>query len=271
MHQPRPKSRLVCAPSPNLHLPSIQQSFVIRKAVPRLLLQRSFRTIFWTQKIPFSEGKEDPPHSSWASRSETPVRVPDTNAPAELSLCNGNSAILGQHEACPDRDDNERTRPVTTPSVRPSRATRELFTPLPTAAGLYDGSLTYINDEVVLFWQPPSVFSQWTLSPFTVDLVEYSCAEQFMMASKARLFGDGSTLSAILATEDPREHKRVGRQVRHFDDDTWLHERENIAFRGNLAKFSQNKNLRLVLLHTGERRLADSPKQVPMTIYGASV
>ena len=108
----------------------------------------------------FSEGKEDPPHSSWASRSETPVRVPDTNAPAELSPCNGNSAILGQHEACPDRDDNERTRPVTTPSVRPSRPTRELFTPLPTAPGLYDGSLTYMNDEVVLFWQPPSVFSQ---------------------------------------------------------------------------------------------------------------
>ena len=45
----------------------------------------------------FSEGKEDPPHSSWASRSETPVRAPDPNAPAELSPCNGNSPILGQH------------------------------------------------------------------------------------------------------------------------------------------------------------------------------
>ena len=206
----------------------------------------------------FSEGKEDPPHSSWASRSETPVRVPDTNSPAELSPCNGSSAILGQHEARPDRDDNERTRPVTTPSVRPSQATRKLFTPLLTAAGLYDGSLTYINDDFVLFWQPPSVFSQWTLSPFTVDLVEYSCAEQFMMASKARLFGDDSTLSAILATDDPREHKRFGRQVRHFDHDTWLHERENIAFRGNLAKLSQNENLRLTLLHTGEHQLAEA-------------
>ena len=65
-----------------------------------------------------SEGKEDPSHSSWASRSETPARVPDTNAPADLSPRNGTSAILGQHGASPDRDDNERTRPVTTPSVR---------------------------------------------------------------------------------------------------------------------------------------------------------
>ena len=137
------------------------------------------------------------------------------------------------------------------PPVLPSRATRELFTPLPTAAGLYDGSLTYVNNDVVLFWQPPSVFSQWTLSPCTLDSVEYSCAEQFMMASKARLFGDNSTFSAILATDDPREHKRFRRQVRHFDHDTWLHDRENIAFRGNLAKFSQNENLRLALLHTG--------------------
>ena len=104
----------------------------------------------------------------------------------------------------------------------------------------------------------PLGFSQWTLSPFTVDLVEYGCAEQLIMASKARLFGDDSTLSAIPATDDPREHKRLGRQVRQFDHDTWLHERENIAFRGNLAKFSQNENIRLALLHTGERRLAEA-------------
>ena len=109
---------MVCAPSPDLHLPSRQQSFVLRKAVPRLLLQRSFRTIFWTQKMPFLRKTKTPPHSSWASRSETPARVPDTNAPADLSPRKGTSAILGQHGVCPDRDDNERTRPVTTPSVR---------------------------------------------------------------------------------------------------------------------------------------------------------
>ena len=62
-----------------------------------------------------------------------------------------------------------------------------------------------------------------------MDLVEYSCAEQFMMASKARLFGDDSALSAILATNDPRERKRLGRQVRPFDHDSWQHERENVA------------------------------------------
>ena len=129
----------------------------------------------------------------------------NTNATAVLSACYGNSATLGQHKACPDRDDSERTRPVIAPSVPPSHDLSHSFVPLEHAYAAYDASLTYISDVVVPFWHPPSAFSQWTLSPFTVDLVEYNCAEQFMMASKARLFGDETALSAILSTKDPRE------------------------------------------------------------------
>lgn len=42
------------------------------------------------------------------------------------------------------------------------------------------------------------------------------CAEQFMMTLKARLFGDDIALSAILASDNPREQKRLERQVRPF-------------------------------------------------------
>ena len=125
-----------------------------------------------------------------------------------------------------------------------------LFVPVEYAYATYDASLTYISDDVALFWHPSSVFSQWTLSPFTVDLVEYNCAEQFMMASKARLFGDDTALSAILASDDPREQKRLGRHVRHFDHDFWQQKCENSALLGNLAKFSQNDKMRLALVHT---------------------
>ena len=132
-----------------------------------------------------------------------PAQVQNTNATADLSPCNGTPTVLDKHEACPDHDDNERTRPVTTPSVRTLQPIRQHFVSLDIAHGNYDASLTYISDDVVLFWQPASVFSQWTPSPFTVGLLDYTCAEQFMMASKARLFGDDSALSAILATDDP--------------------------------------------------------------------
>ena len=83
-----------------------------------------------------------------------------------------------------------------------------------------------------------------------------------MLASKARLFGDNSALSAILATDDPREQKRIGRQVRHFDQDLWQKYCESIVFDGNLAKFSQNEDMRRALLHTSQRRLAEASPHV---------
>ena len=76
------------------------------------------------------------------------------------------------------------------------------------------------------------------------------------MASKARLFGDDSALSAILATDDPPEQKHIGPQVRHFEQDLWQKHSENIVFDGNLAKLSQNEDMRRALLHTSRRRLA---------------
>ena len=174
----------------------------------------------------------------------------NTNATADLSACDGTPATLGQHDVCSDRDDTERTRPVTTSSVSLSHDLRPPSVPLELAYAAYDASLTYIRDNVVLFWHPPSAFSQWTPSLFTVDLVEYNSAEQFMMASKARLFGHDMALSVILASDDPQEQKHLGRHVRHFDHDFWQQKCENSVLRGNLTKLSQNEKMRLALVHT---------------------
>lgn len=114
------------------------------------------------------------------------------------------------------------------------------------------------TDGFVLFWRPPAVFSQWTPSTFTVDGVTYSCAEQFMMAEKARLFGDETTRARILATTSPREHKRLGRLVAGFVDEVWERERVEIVVRGNLAKFSQDPALLEALLATGDKVLVEA-------------
>ena len=151
----------------------------------------------------FRHREEDPPHASWASGSEPPAPLHNTNDSAELSRWNGNSASPGQPNACPVRDDPERTRPVTTLSVPSSHGLRSPFTPFERAYDGFDPSLTYMSDDVVLFWHPPSAFSQWTPSSFTVDFVEYNCAEQFMMASKAHLPSNDTALSAISASDDP--------------------------------------------------------------------
>ena len=106
----------------------------------------------------FLNRKEDPPHSSSASCSVPPEHMHSTNATADLSACNGTSATLRQHNACLDRDDTERTRPVTSPSVPLSHDLRPPFVPLELAYASYDASLTYISDDVVLFWHPSSAF-----------------------------------------------------------------------------------------------------------------
>ena len=79
-----------------------------------------------------------------------------------------------------------------------------------------------------------------------------------MMASKDHLFGDDTALSAILASDDPREQKRLFRQVRHFDPELWQSECENIVFYGNFVNFSQNEEMNLALIQTGDRRLAEA-------------
>ena len=78
----------------------------------------------------FLNREEDPPHSSWAGCSEPSALMHTTNATAVLSACYGNSATLGKHKACPDRDDSERTRPVTAPFVPPSHDLSPSFVPL---------------------------------------------------------------------------------------------------------------------------------------------
>ena len=82
-------------------------------------------------------------------------------------------------------------------------------------SGFYP-SLEYSADNVMLFWQPPSYCSQWSPSSFVVDGVSYSCAEQFVMAEKARLFNGHRAVELIMSSPDPSAHERVGRGVREL-------------------------------------------------------
>lgn len=103
-----------------------------------------------------------------------------------------------------------------------------------------------------------SCFSQWYPSPFIFDGILYPSAEHFMMAEKARLFNDRSILSKILVSEHPGEAKALGRQVKHFNEDHWQSVRFEIAVKGNIAKFQQNKALGSFLLNTQNRVLVEA-------------
>jgi ribA/ribD-fused uncharacterized protein len=104
----------------------------------------------------------------------------------------------------------------------------------------------------------PHVLSQWWPATFEIGDDVYSSAEQYMMAEKARLFGDDAARSAILATSDPRKAKAIGRRVANFEAHIWEENRFSIVVRGNYAKFGQNGALRRYLLETGRRVLVEA-------------
>ncbi|MFC0626579.1 NADAR family protein [Kribbella deserti] len=103
-----------------------------------------------------------------------------------------------------------------------------------------------------------SCLSQWWRAPFTVDGLVYPTAEHWMMAAKARLFGDAEAETKILAAGHPREAKDLGRTVRGFDRERWLEHRVPIVAEGNLHKFGQHHDLRAFLRGTGDRILVEA-------------
>lgn len=103
-----------------------------------------------------------------------------------------------------------------------------------------------------------SCLSQWWSSRFEIDGVTYHSAEQWMMASKARLFGDDEMLQRILESRHPDQAKKLGRQVRGFDEATWREHRVRLVTEGNVAKFSQDEALGRFLLDTGSRVLVEA-------------
>nr|WP_232328410.1 NADAR family protein [Kibdelosporangium sp. MJ126-NF4] len=107
------------------------------------------------------------------------------------------------------------------------------------------------------------LLSQWWLGDFAVDGVTYRSAEHFMMAEKARLFGDDEMLARILASETPADAKKLGRAVREFDQDTWVAHRYDIVVRGSVAKFASDPKLTAFLVNTGDKVLVEAaPRDV---------
>jgi len=100
--------------------------------------------------------------------------------------------------------------------------------------------------------------SQWQPCAFVVNGIQYSSAEQFMMAEKARLFGDQETLKKILSAKAPSWIKKLGRQVRGYDDKKWDDKKFGIVVQGNMAKFSQDPKLMAFLLGTEDATLVEA-------------
>jgi ribA/ribD-fused uncharacterized protein len=82
-----------------------------------------------------------------------------------------------------------------------------------------------------------------------------------MMAQKALLFDDIESYNKIMRSGNPLVQKSLGRKVKNFDEKVWAENRERIIYEGNIAKFTQNNDLKRKLIETGDAIICEgSPK-----------
>lgn len=103
-----------------------------------------------------------------------------------------------------------------------------------------------------------SCFSQWWQGTFEFDGRTFCCMEQVMMAGKARLFHDEETYEAIMHTTDPAAIKKLGRQVKGFDEAIWNEHKFGLILTGNISKFTSTPELQDFLLSTGDDILVEA-------------
>lgn len=114
--------------------------------------------------------------------------------------------------------------------------------------------------EIICFHNPDeenAYLSNWYLSAFEVDGMRFSSMEQYMMYQKAMTFHDETVADKIMRESDFAKIKQYGREVSSYDDVVWNGIRQIVVYRGLLAKFSQNEELKQKLKKTGDAILAE--------------
>lgn len=123
-------------------------------------------------------------------------------------------------------------------------------------------SLQLVPSDFLLFYShkdmEKGIFSQWFIRSFHDLSRQYTCCEQYMMYQKAMLFGDSKTAGEIMFAGDQSVYKSLGRDVENFDDTLWDLKKEDIVEEANFLKFSQNPDLRQMLLDTGSKILVEA-------------
>lgn len=125
------------------------------------------------------------------------------------------------------------------------------------------------NDDGVYF--KSGYPSQWYESEFEIDGRKFANCEQWMMFMKAVTFNDIEIAEEVMMTVDPKEIKALGRRVKNFEVDIWNAVADDIVFQGNVAKFSQNPELKELLLATGDKKFVECATYDPIWGIGMDI
>ena len=104
-----------------------------------------------------------------------------------------------------------------------------------------------------------SLLSNFAFTPFIMEGKKWPTCEHYFQYKKAETFNDQLAMQAILQVEKPLEAKRIGQNIRGYDDTLWSTMRMDIMLRGLRAKFL-DPNRRAVLNSTKPLYLVETSK-----------
>lgn len=117
--------------------------------------------------------------------------------------------------------------------------------------------------ETIYFWSHKNgkykSFSNWYPEIFyNENKIRFITNEHYMMYKKALLFNDKDKANEILLLNNPIDVKKKGREIKNFDENVWDLNKEKIVYEGCYLKFSQNENIKKLLLETEEKIIAEA-------------
>jgi ribA/ribD-fused uncharacterized protein len=103
-------------------------------------------------------------------------------------------------------------------------------------------------------------FSNFYPSKFVEGNIEFNCSEQYFMYYKCLTFDTENKhlLEAILNEKSPSKIKNFGRQVKNYNDKIWSEKRYSIMINALGLKFTQNKEIKDLLISTKEKILFEA-------------
>lgn len=101
-----------------------------------------------------------------------------------------------------------------------------------------------VTSSHVYFWK--SFLGNWSKSPSGIeyDGFVFPTAEHVFMYIKAKVFGDNEIAEKIKNTDNPREAKDLGRQVKGYDETTWSSRRIGAMYDALMARARSDTKFR---------------------------
>lgn len=114
-----------------------------------------------------------------------------------------------------------------------------------------------VTDKFVLFWG--DYLGNWTKSPkeilyldknwnHTMELRKFPTSEHLFMYLKAVHYKDWETANKILIVESPKDAKKLGREVKGFDQADWEKVREDMMFTAIINRGSVDDKYKNMIL-----------------------